>query len=191
MSTTNDDDRSEQPAADDVEYATVAGGCFWCIEAVFVELAGVHSVTSGYCGGTTENPTYEEVCSGTTGHAEVVQIAYDPGLISYEEILEIFFTVHDPTTRNRQGADVGSQYRSAVFYHDEAQRAIGEAFIEELDTSDIFEDPIVTEREPLTAFYEAEGYHQDYYEKNPENSYCTVNIEPKLTKLRETFAEKL
>jgi peptide-methionine (S)-S-oxide reductase len=179
--------------SDDERFATAtfAGGCFWCIEAPFKELAGVESVSSGYAGGETEIPTYEEVCSGETGHAEVVQIVSDPDEVGYDELLEVFFTLHDPTTLNRQGPDVGTQYRSAIFYHDETQREIAEAYIDELEAEEVFDDPIVTEVEPLDAFYEAEDYHQDYYEKNPSDAYCTFNAEPKLKKIREKFAEKL
>jgi peptide-methionine (S)-S-oxide reductase len=173
------------------ERATVAGGCFWCIEAAFKELSGVRSVVSGYSGGTTENPTYKEVCSGSTGHAEVVQVTYAADEISYEELLEVFFKVHTPTTRNREGPDVGSQYRSAIFYHNEEQQEIAEAFIEELEESDVYDDPIVTEVSPLEAFYEAEESHQDYYEKNPNQSYCVVNVSPKIEKVREQFEQRI
>lgn len=172
------------------ERATLGGGCFWCIEAALRELGGVRSVTSGYAGGTTEDPTYEAVCSGSTGHAEVVQVEYDPSEIAFEELLDVFFTVHDPTTRNREGPDVGSQYRSAVFYHDEEQREITEVVIEELEASDAF-DEIVTEVAPLETFYEAEAHHQDYYEKNPDEAYCVINVSPKIEKVREQFDAKL
>lgn len=172
-------------------HATFAGGCFWCIEAAFEELGGVHFVTSGYCGGSTENPTYEEVCSESTGHAEAVQIEYDPAELTYAKLLEVFFTVHNPTTRNREGPDVGSQYRSAVFYHDEEQRETTEAFIEELEAADAYDDEIVTEVAPLETFYEAEEHHQDYYEKNPDQPYCVVNVTPKVKKVREQFDAKL
>ena len=175
----------------DTELATVAGGCFWCIEAPFKELQGVESVTSGYCGGHVENPSYEAVCREETGHAEAVQIEYDPDVLDYEDVLAVFFTVHDPTTVDRQGPDVGSQYRSAVFYHDEAQKEAVESFIAQLEEDGIYDDPIVTEISPLETFYEAEEYHQDYYEKNPGSGYCQVNITPKLSKLRERFADKL
>jgi peptide-methionine (S)-S-oxide reductase len=175
----------------DTELATVAGGCFWCVEAPFKELRGVVSVTSGYCGGDVENPSYEAVCREETGHAEAVQVEYDPDVLDYEEILAVFFTVHDPTTVDRQGPDVGSQYRSAVFYHDETQKEAVESFIAELEEDGIYDDPIVTEVSPLETFYEAEGYHQDYFEKNPNSTYCQVNINPKLSKLRERFADKL
>lgn len=171
--------------------ATVAGGCFWCIEAVFEELDGVTDVTSGYCGGHVEEPTYEEVCRGETGHAEAVRITYDADELSYPKVLEVFFTVHDPTTLNRQGPDVGSQYRSAIFYHGEHQRDLAEAFVSDLEESGAYDDPIVTEIEPLEVFYEAEEEHQDYYENNPENRYCTAMIEPKLAKLRERFEAEL
>lgn len=186
MSDSEDSGDSEQ-----IERATVAGGCFWCVEAAFKELRGVHSVLSGYSGGTTTYPTYEEVCSGSTGHAEAVQITYDSDEISYEELLEVFFKVHTPTTRDREGPDVGSQYRSAIFYHDEEQKEIAEAFIEELEASDVYDDPIVTEVSPLEAFYEAEERHQDYYEKNPNQSYCVVNVSPKIEKVREQFEERI
>ncbi|MFH5798112.1 peptide-methionine (S)-S-oxide reductase MsrA [Haladaptatus sp. DYF46] len=172
------------------EKATLAGGCFWCLEAAYEELDGVESVTSGYAGGSVENPTYEAVCSGETGHAEVVQLEYDPETLGYDELLQVFFTIHDPTTLNRQGPDVGSQYRSAIFYHDDEQKDVAEAYIDGLESEGAFDDPIVTEVEPLTEFYEAEGYHQDYYEKNPNDAYCTMNAQPKIRKVREKFAEK-
>ncbi|WP_458206637.1 peptide-methionine (S)-S-oxide reductase MsrA [Haladaptatus sp. NG-SE-30] len=171
--------------------ATLAGGCFWCLEAAFEELEGVESVTSGYAGGSVEYPSYEEVCSGSTGHAEVVQLVYDPQMIGYDELLQVFFTIHDPTTLNRQGPDVGSQYRSAIFYHDDDQKATAERFIEELEAADTFDNEIVTEVEPLEAFYEASEYHQDYYEKNPNDAYCTVNAKPKIRKVREKFAKNV
>ncbi|MFD1515745.1 peptide-methionine (S)-S-oxide reductase MsrA [Halomarina rubra] len=171
--------------------ATVGGGCFWCTEAVYKEVEGVLAVTSGYAGGHVEDPTYEAVCSGETGHAEVVQVEYDPSVIDYPELLAIFFTVHDPTTVDRQGPDVGSQYRSAIYYHDEEQRDIAESYIEELDAEDAYDDPIVTEVEPLETFYEAEAYHQDYYEKNPGDGYCQFNADPKIRKVREKFADRV
>lgn len=171
--------------------ATLAGGCFWCIEAPLKELSGVKGVTSGYCGGTTENPTYEEVCSEETGHAEAVQVTYDPNEIRYRELLEVFFTIHNPTTKNRQGPDVGTQYRSVVFYHDDDQRETVEALIDELESSGAYDDPIVTKVAPLETFYEAENYHQDYYERNPDRMYCVLNIRPKMEKLRDEFAGKL
>lgn len=171
--------------------ATLAGGCFWCLEAVFLRLRGVHRVESGYAGGHVENPGYRAVCSGTTGHAEVVQIDFDPEEISYRELLEVFFAIHDPTTLNRQGADVGTQYRSAIFYHDEAQQQAAERTIAELAEQKIWDDPIVTEIVPLERFYPAEDYHREYYDRNPEQGYCQVVISPKVAKLRQKFAEKL
>jgi peptide-methionine (S)-S-oxide reductase len=174
----------------ETELATLGGGCFWCVEAPMKELRGVRGVTSGYAGGHVENPTYEQVCSETTGHAEVVQVEFDPDEITYRELLEVFFAVHDPTTVNRQGPDVGSQYRSAVFYHGEEQREVAEALIEEFEREGVY-DEVVTEIEPLETFYEAEEYHQDYYEKNPNQPYCAVQIPPKLEKVRETFAGKV
>jgi peptide-methionine (S)-S-oxide reductase len=175
----------------DTELATLGGGCFWCIEAPMKELVGVESVTSGYAGGHVENPTYEQVCKGTTGHAEVVQVAFDPGRITFEELLEVFFAIHDPTTEDRQGPDVGSQYRSAVFYHSEEQRETVDRLVAEMNESGVYDDDIVTEVAPLDTFYEAEEYHQDYYEKNPDKPYCAVQIPPKLEKVREKFAGKV
>ncbi|EFW90836.1 methionine sulfoxide reductase A [Haladaptatus paucihalophilus DX253] len=172
------------------ETATLAGGCFWCLEAAYKELDGVQSVTSGYAGGSVENPTYEAVCSGETGHAEVVQLEYNPETVGYDELLQVFFTIHDPTTLNRQGPDVGTQYRSAIFYHDDDQKEVAEAYIDGLESEGAFEDPIVTDVEPLSEFYEAEGYHQDYYEKNPNDAYCTMNAQPKIRKVREKFVGK-
>ena len=173
------------------ERATLAGGCFWCVEAAFKELDGVSEVTSGYAGGHVENPSYEEVCSETTGHAEVVQVEYDPQVISYADLLRVFFTIHDPTTLNRQGPDVGESYRSAIFHHDDGQRETAEAFIEELEAEGAYDDPIVTEVEPLDAFYEAEEYHQDYYAKNPNDGYCQFNADPKIRKVREKFGDEV
>ncbi len=166
--------------------ATVGGGCFWCIESVIKELRGVDSVTSGYAGGHVDDPSYEAVCTGETGHAEVVQIEFEPDVIGYRDLLEVFFTIHNPTTLNRQGPDVGSQYRSIVLYHDDEQRQTIEAVIG--DVQPLYDDEIVTEVEPLDTFYPAEEYHQDYFEKNPDDTYCTVNINPKLSKLREKHA---
>ena len=171
--------------------ATFAGGCFWCVEAAFDELAGVESTVSGYAGGHVDDPSYEAVCSGETGHAEVVQVGYDPDRVSYEDLLAVFFAVHDPTTVDRQGPDRGSQYRSAVFTHDEAQREAVEAFIDELEAEGVYDDPIVTEVEPLDTFWRAAEYHQNYYEKHPDQPYCAVNIPPKLEKVRETFGTLL
>lgn len=172
------------------EIATLGGGCFWCIEAAFKELDGVESVTSGYAGGNVADPTYEQVCSGNTGHAEVIQVEYDPETIAYPELLRVFFTVHDPTQLNRQGPDVGSQYRSAIFTHGDDQQEQAERFIDELEAEGAFDDDIVTEVETLKAFYEAEEYHQDYYEKNPADGYCTMHAEPKIQKVREKFGTK-
>jgi len=168
--------------------ATLAGGCFWCIEAAMKELDGVASVTSGYAGGHVADPTYEQVTTGETGHAEAVQIEYDPAVVSYEDLLAVFFTIHDPTTLNRQGPDVGSQYRSAIFTHDETQRDAAEQFIADLEAEGAYDgDAIVTEVEPLAEFYVAEDYHQDYYETNPDDRYCSVYAEPKVQKVREQF----
>ena len=176
---------------DEHEVTTLAGGCFWCIEAAFKELSGIESATSGYAGGTTDDPTYEEVCSGETGHAEVVQVEYDPNVLGYEDLLKVFFTVHDPTQLDRQGPDVGTQYRSAIFYHDEEQAELAQAFIDELEAEGVYDDPIVTEVEPLEAFYEADAYHQDYYEKHPGDAYCQFNAQPKIEKVREKFADRV
>ena len=170
---------------------TLGGGCFWCIEAIFEELKGVESVISGYAGGKTKNPSYREVSSGLTGHAEVVQVNYNPKIISLEELLEIFFSLHDPTTLNRQGADVGTQYRSAIFYHNQAQKDIAENIINTLEANQAFSQPIVTEISPLKTFYEAEDYHQEYYELNQQQPYCQLVIKPKMDKLHKIFAEKI
>lgn len=172
-----------------MEEATFAGGCFWCVEAPFKRVEGVESVTSGYIGGDTEDPTYEEVCSGTTGHAEAVRVVYDPEVVSYRELLEVLFAIHDPTTVDRQGPDIGSQYRSAVFYHNEGQRETVEEYIKELE-GDVY-DGIVTEVSSANEheFYEAEDYHQDYYEKNPNQPYCATRIPPKLKKVKKKFGD--
>jgi peptide-methionine (S)-S-oxide reductase len=175
----------------DSETATLAGGCFWCLEAVYEQLKGVIRVESGYAGGVAPNPTYEQVCTGRTGHAEVVQVTFDPGVITFEELLEVFFTIHDPTTLNRQGADVGTQYRSAIFYHDEGQRAGAESVIGRIEAAGIWDNPIVTEVAPLEAFYKAEAYHQEYYRRNQGQSYCQVVIAPKVAKFRRQYMEKL
>lgn len=173
------------------EIATFAGGCFWCTEAIFQKIKGVESVVSGYTGGDPpaggENPSYEEVCSGSTGHAESIQVEFNPGIISYKELLEIFFKLHDPTTLNRQGNDVGTQYRSAIFYHDNAQKKIAEEMMKKLDEERTYKDKIVTEIEPFTKFYEAEDYHRNYYESNKNTGYCKVIIDPKIKKLYDTF----
>lgn len=173
------------------EVATLAGGCFWCLEAVYDELRGVERVRSGYSGGERPNPTYEQVCSGTTGHAEVVQISFDPDIVSYRQLLEVFFTIHDPTTLNRQGNDVGTQYRSAIFYHTPEQKEIAEAVIAELRAGKVWDDPIVTEVTEFTAFYPAEEYHTDYFKRNPGQAYCNIIIAPKVAKFRKQFLEKL
>ncbi|MFW6096669.1 MAG: peptide-methionine (S)-S-oxide reductase MsrA [Chloroflexota bacterium] len=169
--------------------ATLAGGCFWCLEAVYDELKGVKRVVSGYAGGDVPDPSYEQVCTGNTGHAEVVQIEYDPDVVSYRDLLEVFFTIHDPTQLNRQGADVGTQYRSAIFYHDEDQKQAAEKIIAELEDDQVYGKPIVTEVTPLDTFYPAEDYHQDYYANNPTQPYCMVVVSPKLAKFRKKFAE--
>lgn len=169
--------------------ATLAGGCFWCLEAVYDELKGVKRVLSGYAGGDVPKPTYEQVCTGNTGHAEVVQIEYDPEIVSYRDLLEVFFTIHDPTQLNRQGADVGTQYRSAIFYHNEEQKRAAEEIIAELEEEEVYSKPIVTEVSPLDTFYPAEDYHQDYYANNPTQPYCMVVVAPKLAKFRKKFTE--
>jgi peptide-methionine (S)-S-oxide reductase len=173
------------------EVATLAGGCFWCIEAVFEQIEGVLRVESGYTGGTTENPTYKQVCTGTTGHAEVAQITFDPAKLSYREVLEIFFAFHDPTTMNRQGGDVGTQYRSAIFHHDARQKAEAEAVVRELTSARTFGAPIVTEIAPLGPYYSAEQYHQGYYRQNSDQPYCRAVIAPKVAKLRSKYASRL
>lgn len=173
------------------EYATLGGGCFWCLEAIFSELRGIQSVSSGYSGGKISNPTYREVTSGSTGHAEVVQLVFDPQQISYRDILEVFFHLHDPTTLNRQGADVGTQYRSVIFYHNEEQEKVARKAFQETDASELWENPLVTEISPMGEFFIAEDYHQNYYKNNPNQPYCTFVISPKIGKLRSLFKEKL
>ena len=173
------------------EVATLGGGCFWCIEAIFGELRGVEKVESGYAGGKTANPSYEQVSTGTTGHAESVQVTFNPDVITFKEILEIFFTMHDPTTMNRQGADVGTQYRSVIFYHSDEQRKVAEQVIKEFTEAKVWRAPIVTQLEPFKAFYPAEDYHKDYYHHHEDQPYCSIIIEPKIAKLREHFREKL
>ena len=173
------------------EQATLAGGCFWCLEAVFDQLRGVEKVQNGYAGGHAANPSYDQVCTGTTGHAEVVQITYDPQQIGYRDLLDVFFTIHDPTTLNRQGADTGTQYRSAIFYHDAEQKRIAEETIAQLEEKQTWDDPIVTQVVPLEKFYAAEDYHRDYYERNPAQGYCRIVIAPKVAKARQHFLEKL
>ena len=173
------------------ETATFGAGCFWCVEAIFTELKGVNSVVSGYSGGHVENPTYRAVCDGTTGHAEVAQIEYDPDQISFTELLEVFWKTHDPTTMNRQGADVGTQYRSAIFYHSDEQKGLAEKYKQKLNESGAYPNPIVTEITKFEKFYAAEDYHQEYYENNPNAGYCTYVIQPKVEKFRKVFADKL
>ena len=177
--------------ADSLEVAILAGGCFWCLEAVFKEIAGVEKVVSGYTGGITVNPTYEQVCTGKTGHAEAVQVSFDPSRISYREILEIFFSIHDPATLNRQGGDVGTQYRSVIFYNSEQQKTIAEDLIAELNTAHLWKNPVVTQIVPLHTFYSAEEYHQGYFAQHPEEGYCRAVISPKLKKLRQRWSKHL
>lgn len=173
------------------EVATLGGGCFWCVEAVFKELKGVEKVESGYSGGHVEDPTYHAVCTGTTGHIEVVQVTFDPEVVSFRDILSVFFATHDPTTKDRQGADVGPQYRSAVLYHDEEQKKVAEELIAELEAKGVWDRPIVTEVVPFERFYVAEGYHQAYFENNPGQPYCQVIIAPKVAKFRKENVERL
>lgn len=173
------------------EHASLAGGCFWCLEAVYLELRGVTSVQSGYAGGKRPNPTYEEVCSGATGHAEVVRVGYDPDVVSYKDLLDVFFTIHDPTTLNRQGGDKGTQYRSAIFFETPEQERIARETIAEFAAAKTWKDPIVTEVTPLEKFWPAESYHDNYFAQNPQNPYCAVVIAPKVAKARRHFLEKL
>lgn len=179
------------PSAQPREVATLAGGCFWCLQPIFQELRGVEGVEVGYTGGAVPNPTYEQVCTGRTGHAEAVRVTFDPSTISYEELLRVFFSVHDPTTLNRQGADVGTQYRSAIFYHTPEQRATAERVVAELEREGVWGRPIVTEVVPAGAFYRAEEYHQDYFRKNPWQGYCRIVIAPKVAKFRQGFRGRL
>ncbi len=173
------------------EVATLAGGCFWCLEAVYEELRGVEKVESGYSGGSVPDPTYRQVCAGTTGHAEVVQVTFDPEAVSFREILEVFFTIHDPTTLNRQGADVGTQYRSAIFYHSDEQKEIAEEVISEIEREGVWDSPIVTEVVPFDVYYRAEDYHQEYFRNNGFQPYCQVIIAPKVAKFRKQHLERL
>ena len=173
------------------QVATLGGGCFWCLEAVYEQLNGVIGVESGYAGGAVPSPTYQQVCTGRTGHAEVVQITFEPGVITFEELLSVFFTIHDPTTLNRQGADVGTQYRSAIFYHDEKQGTVAEAVIQRIEAEAIWDRSIVTEVAPLEVFYKAEDYHQQYYRRNGGQPYCQAVIAPKVAKFRRQYFEKL
>ena len=173
------------------ETATLAGGCFWCLEAVYEQLLGVQQVVSGYSGGHVPNPTYNQVCTGSTGHTEVVQVKFDPGVISFKELLEVFFTIHDPTTLNRQGADVGTQYRSAIFYHGPEQKVTADQVMAEVKKVGIWRQPIVTEVSPLEKFYPAEDYHQGYFRQNPYQGYCSAVIAPKVAKFRQKYLAKL
>jgi peptide-methionine (S)-S-oxide reductase len=173
------------------ERATLAGGCFWCLEAVYLEFKGVTGVQSGYAGGKRPNPSYEQVCGGATGHAEVVQVSYDPEVVSYKELLDVFFTIHDPTTLNQQGGDVGTQYRSAVFFETPEQERLAKETIAEFNAAKVWDDPIVTEVAPLEKFWPAEEYHNNYFARNPQNPYCSVVIAPKVSKARKLFLEKL
>lgn len=174
-----------------LETTTLGGGCFWCLEAVFDRLQGVTDVVSGYAGGRRPNPSYEQVCSGATGHAEVVRVTFDPAITSYREILEVFFAIHDPTTLNRQGADQGTQYRSVIFYHSDEQKQVAEEVMRDLAAQKLYDDPIVTELSPAPEFYPAEEYHQTYFERNPDQGYCRVVVAPKVAKFRSKFAAKL
>ena len=174
-----------------VETATLAGGCFWCLEAVFDEMKGVQSVESGYMGGTVANPTYEQVCGGETGHAEVVQLKFDPSVVSFAEILQVFFVIHDPTTRDRQGNDVGTQYRSAIFYRSPEQKAVAERVIADITAARLYRDAIVTEVVPASTFHVAERYHQEYFARNPSQPYCQYVVAPKVAKFRKHFLERL
>jgi len=173
------------------ELATLAGGCFWCLEAVYLEIRGVNRVVSGYAGGARPSPTYEQVCGGATGHAEVVQVTFDPSVVSYRDLLDVFFTIHDPTTLNRQGNDSGTQYRSAIFFHSPEQERVARATIAEFTAEKVWDDPIVTEVVPLEELWPAETYHQNYFARNPQNPYCAVVIAPKVSKARKMFFEKL
>lgn len=188
---TKNTEQTATPTQDGLELATLGGGCFWCVEAIYQELEGVHKVVSGYAGGPKQETNYKAVCSGTTGHAEVVQITFDPKVISFAEILDVFWRVHDPTTLNRQGADVGTQYRSVIFYHSETQKATAERLLKETDESSLWANPIVTEISPISNYSEAEKYHQDYYNLNPNQSYCTYVIAPKVNKFKKEFKDKL
>jgi peptide-methionine (S)-S-oxide reductase len=187
--TSANDERSEDVTR--TEVATLGGGCFWCLEAVFEELRGVEKVESGYSGGFVPDPTYERVCTGTTGHAEVVRLIFDPAVVSFREILEVYFSIHDPTTLNRQGADVGTQYRSAIFYHTPEQKRVAEEVIAGLEAAGVWDDPIVTEVTPSSAFYGAEGYHQEYFRRNQEQPYCQVVVAPKVAKFRKQHLDRL
>lgn len=183
--------RSPDTGSPSSQTATLAGGCFWCTEAIFSQLRGVRSVLPGYSGGSVPSPSYEQVCSGRTGHAEAIQVAFDPAVISFADLLRIFFSTHDPTTLNRQGHDVGPQYRSAVFYHSPEQRAAAESVIREITTEKLWSRPVVTELTPYTAFYPAEEYHREYFRRNPTQAYCQMVIEPKVAKFRKQYFDRL
>lgn len=174
-----------------LQQATFGAGCFWCVEAIFQQLEGVHHVEAGYSGGHVENPSYQDVCSGNTGHAEVARIEFDPSVISYDELLEVFWHTHNPTTLNQQGADIGRQYRSVIFYHDDKQKEMAEKKLKEIDASDLWDKPIVTAIEPLRNYYKAEDYHQNYFDNNTTQPYCSTVIAPKIQKMRKAFANKL
>jgi peptide-methionine (S)-S-oxide reductase len=178
-------------STNNLETATLGAGCFWCVEAVFQDLKGVHQVASGYAGGSVKNPSYQQICTGTTGHAEVIQITFDPEVISFESLLYVFWRTHDPTTLNRQGADVGTQYRSVIFYHDDEQKAVAERSKQETEASGLWPNPIVTELAPFSEFYEAEDYHQNYYRLNPDQPYCRMVIDPKVRKFKKDFQDQL
>jgi peptide-methionine (S)-S-oxide reductase len=183
--------QNTQSGNNNLQVATLAGGCFWCLEAVYDDLKGVEDVVSGYSGGSAQNPSYEQVSTGRTGHAETVQVTFDPAVISYEDILHIFFSIHNPTTLNRQGADVGTQYRSAIFYHNDEQKATAERVMQEIEDAGVWDAPLVTELKPYEAFYKAEEYHQEYFRKNPYQPYCQVVIAPKVSKFRKQYYERL
>ncbi|MCV2884686.1 peptide-methionine (S)-S-oxide reductase MsrA [Aestuariibacter sp. AA17] len=174
-----------------IQHATIAGGCFWCLESALNQVEGIESAFSGYAGGHQTNPTYEEVCTGNTGHAEVVRVNFDADKLSYRDLLEIFFALHDPTQLNRQGNDIGTQYRSAIFFHDDAQKDEALAIIKEMEEEQIWDNPVVTEVTELSNYYQAEDYHQDYFNNNPQNTYCNMVVAPKLKKFKQTFASKL
>ncbi len=182
---------NDQPSPKVQEIVTLGGGCFWCLDPIFDELTGVEDVKVGYAGGAVADPSYQDVCSGTTGHAEVVQISFDPDLLSFAAILEVFFSVHDPTTLNRQGADIGSQYRSAIFYHNGKQKQSAEDMIRQIDSDGAWDAPIVTEVTPFSMFYPAEAYHQDYFRNNPNQGYCQAVINPKVAKFHKRYADRL
>jgi peptide-methionine (S)-S-oxide reductase len=183
--------QNTQSGNNNLQVATLAGGCFWCLEAVYDDLKGVEDVVSGYSGGSAQNPSYEQVSTGRTRHAETVQVTFDPAVISYEDILHIFFSIHNPTTLNRQGADVGTQYRSAIFYHNDEQKATAERVMQEIEDAGVWDAPLVTELKPYEAFYKAEEYHQEYFRKNPYQPYCQVVIAPKVSKFRKQYYERL